>query len=282
MVFNSLVFFFFLACTLAVYTAMRTRRARVGFLLVASYGFYAYADWRFAGLLATSTLVDFAVGKKLACSPESRTRRRWLFLSLGVNLAILAYFKYVNFFADTANALASVVGIRMDPVHLNVLLPLGISFYTFRTLSYTIDIYRKQLTPTYSLLDYALVVSFFPTIVAGPIERASSMLPQLACLRPASRQQVGEGLALIVMGLFRKVLIGDAAGRIVDNLFGQPDLYRSPELLAGLFLFAIQIYADFSGYSHIARGVAKLFGIELMKNFEQPYFARSFSEFWRR
>ena len=173
-------------------------------------------------------------------------------------------------------------GSTSTSLHLNLLLPIGISFYTFKTLSYTIDVYRRRLAPTSSLLDYALFVSFFPNIVAGPIDRASSMLPQIANLKRATREQVKEGLALIVLGLLRKVLIGDAAGRFVDNLFGQPELYRSPELLAGLFLFSIQVYADFSGYSHIARGVAKLFGVDLMKNFEQPYFARSFSEFWRR
>ena len=282
MFFNSFVFFLFLAVVLAGYRALPTRRSRAVFLLAASYFFYGYWDWRFTGLLAISTLVDFAVGHALGRTEDTGARRRWLGVSLAVNLGILGFFKYFNFFADGVRASAEAMGFHPDFLHLHVLLPVGISFYTFKTLSYTIDVYRRRLTPTRSLLDYALFVAFFPNLVAGPIDRASSVLPQIAALKPASRTQVKEGLVLIVLGLLRKVLIGDAAGRFVDNLFGQPDLYRSPELLAGVFLFSIQIYADFSGYSHIARGVAKFFGVELMKNFEQPYFARSFSEFWRR
>lgn len=282
MLFNSLDFLYFFVVVLAGYRALPTRRARAGFLLAASYVFYGYWDWRFTPLLATSTLVDFVVGSRLHRTEDPRARRHWLAVSLGVNLGILALFKYFNFFADGVQATAHVLGFDLDFVHLRLLLPIGISFYTFRTLSYTIDVYRRRLAPTKSLLDYALFVAFFPNLVAGPIDRASSMLPQIAALKRASWEQVREGLVLIVLGLLRKVLIGDAAGRIVDNLFGQPQLYRSPELLAGLFLFSVQIYADFSGYTHLARGVAKLMGVELMKNFEQPYFARSFSEFWRR
>ena len=282
MYFNSFVFFFFLAVVLAGYHAMPTRRSRVGLLLGASYFFYGYWDWRFTALLATSTLVDFTVGHELGRTEDPGVRRRWLGVSLAVNLGILGFLKYFNFLADGVRTSAGALGLNVDFLYLHLLLPVGISFYTFKTLSYTIDVYRRRLTPTTSLLDYALFVAFFPNLVAGPIDRASSMLPQIAALQSASREQVREGLVLIVLGLLRKVLIGDAAGRFVDNLFGQPELYRSPELLAGLFLFSIQVYADFSGYSNIARGVAKLFGVELMKNFEQPYFARSFSEFWRR
>ena len=282
MFFNSFVFFLFLALVLGIYFALPARRSRVAFLLVASYCFYAYWDWRFTALLAALTLVDFAVGNRLGRTEDSAARRRWLYLSLAVNLGILGCFKYFNFFAAGVRATAGALGFSADFLHLNLLLPIGVSFYTFKTLSYTIDVYRRRLEPTKSLLDYALFVSFFPNLVAGPIDRASSILPQIAALKPATGDQVKEGLVLIVLGLLRKVLIGDAAGRFVDNLFGQPELYKSPELLAGLLLFSIQVYADFSGYSHIARGVAKLFGVELMKNFEQPYFARSFSEFWRR
>ncbi len=282
MFFNSFAFFCFLVLILAGYQALPTRRSRVVVLLAASYVFYGYWDWRFTPLLAISTLTDFVVGSRLGRTEDPRARWRWLAVSLTLNLSMLAFFKYFNFFADGVRATAGMLGLDLDFLHLHVLLPIGISFYTFKTLSYTIDVYRRRMAPTGSLLDYALYVSFFPNIVAGPIDRASSILPQIASLKRATREQVKQGVALIVMGLFRKVLIGDAAGRFVDNLFGQPDLYRSPELLAGLLLYSIQVYADFSGYSHIARGVAKLFGVELMKNFEQPYFACSFSEFWRR
>lgn len=282
MSFNSFIFFIVVAFVWAGYRRLGTRRTRAAFLLAASYLFYAYWDWRFTGLLAASTLVDFSVGRRLGRTDDLRIRKAWVSVSLAVNLGILGFFKYFGFFAEGLVALARTIGLNVDAPHYRVLLPLGISFYTFRTLSYTIDVYRRRLTPTDSLLDYALFVSFFPSLVAGPIDRAGSILPQIASLKPATIAQVKEGLALIVIGLVRKVLIGDAAGRFVDNLFGQPGLYRSPELLAGLLLYSIQVYADFSGYSYIARGVAKLFGVELMKNFEQPYFARSFSEFWRR
>jgi alginate O-acetyltransferase complex protein AlgI len=228
------------------------------------------------------TLTDFVVSLRLEKTDEKRARKRLLWTSCLINLGILGFFKYFNFFLDSAQALVSALGFHPASLHLNVVLPIGISFYTFKTLSYTIDVYRGKLKPAHSLPDYALFVAFFPNLVAGPIERAGRLLPQIADLKVPSRRHVHEGLVLITLGLFKKVLIGDAAARIVNNIFGQPDLYRSPELLAALILFSIQVYADFAGYSNIASGVARLFGIELMKNFEQPYLSRSFSEFWRR
>ncbi|HOX26101.1 MAG TPA: MBOAT family O-acyltransferase [Candidatus Krumholzibacteria bacterium] len=282
MLFNSFVFFAFLAIVLAGYAAMRGPRLRAAWLLAASYAFYAYWDWRFCFLLAALTLVDFSVGRALAVAASPQRRRLLLGVSLVANLGALAFFKYFNFFLDGAQAVAAAAGVRLDVAHLSVILPLGISFVTFRDLTYTVDVYRRRLEPTRSLLDYALFVSFFPTLVAGPIERAGRLLPQLAALRSPTRGEIGEGLVLISLGYFKKVLIGDAAGRIVDAVFGQPELYRSPELLAAAILFAVQIYADFNGYSDIARGIGKLFGVHLMQNFEQPYLSRSFSEFWRR
>lgn len=282
MLFNSFIFFIFLAVVFGAYLLLPTRRARVIFLLVASYFFYGYWDWRFTFLLAISTMTDFAVGLGLEKSEEKRKRKRLLLISCIVNLGILGFFKYFNFFLDSAQAMAGSLGLNAASMHLNLVLPIGISFYTFKTLSYTIDIYRRKLKPTHSLPNYALFVAFFPNLVAGPIERARNLLPQIADLKKPTRKHLNEGIVLIALGLFKKVLIGDAAGRIVNNIFGQPELYRSPELLAGLLLFSIQVYADFAGYSNIASGVARLFGIELMKNFEQPYLSRSFSEFWRR
>lgn len=282
MLFNSFIFFIFTAAVLAVLLLLRGRRARVGLLLAASYFFYGYWDWRFTSLLAAVTAVDFTVGLRLGRTGDPRARKRLLLTSCVVNLGILAVFKYFNFFAASAVAVAGAFGLRLDLVHLNLLLPMGVSFYTFRSLSYTIDVYRRKLEPTRSLPDYALFVAFFPNLVAGPIERAGNLLPQIAGLKGPTRRQAREGLVLVSLGLFKKVLIGDAAGRMVDSIFGQPELYRSPELLAAMILFTIQIYADFAGYSNIARGVGKLFGLELMRNFEQPYLSRSFSEFWRR
>jgi len=282
MLFNSFIFFIFLAVVFGAYLLLPSRRARVIFLLVASYFFYGYWDWRFTSLLAISTITDFAVGLGMEKSEEKRKRKRLLLISCIVNLGILGFFKYFNFFLDSAQAMAGSLGLNAVSLHLNLVLPIGISFYTFKTLSYTIDVYRRKLKPTHSLLDYALFVAFFPNLVAGPIEKARNLLPHIADLKKPIRKHLNEGFVLISLGLFKKVLIGDAAGRIVNNIFGQPELYRSPELLAGLLLFSIQVYADFAGYSNIASGVARLFGIELMKNFEQPYLSRSFSEFWRR
>lgn len=282
MLFNSFVFFMFLAIVFGAYLLARGARPKAVLLLVASYAFYGYWDWRFTALLAISTLTDFAVGRGLEGTDDRRKRRRLLLVSCLVNLGILGVFKYFNFFMDSARGLIGGLGLDPAALHLRIMLPVGISFYTFKTLSYTIDVYRRKLKPTSSLVDYALFVAFFPNLVAGPIERAGRLLPQLAALKNPTRQHVREGLVLITQGLFKKVLIGDAAARIVNNIFGQPELYRSPELLAALILFSIQIYADFAGYSNIASGVARLFGVDLMRNFEQPYLSRSFSEFWRR
>jgi alginate O-acetyltransferase complex protein AlgI len=282
MLFNSFIFFIFLTFVIGIYLLLPTHRSRTLFLLVASYAFYSYWDWRFTFLLVISTITDFAVGRGLGRIEDKNKRRGLLLLSCLINLGILGFFKYFNFFLDTAQALAGSLGLNTANLHLNIVLPVGISFYTFKTLSYTIDVYRRKLEPTRALADYALFVAFFPNLVAGPIERAGKLLPQIASLKAPTRTQVREGLVLISLGLFKKVLIGDAAGRIVNNIFGQPELYRSPELLAGLLLFSIQVYSDFAGYSNIASGVARLFGVELTKNFEQPYLSRSFSEFWRR
>jgi len=282
MFFNSFVFLLFLALVLPVYYLLPRQRGRAVWLLVASYVFYGYWDWRFCSLLLLSTVVDFMVGRAMNTADDPRRRKLLLLVSCAVNLGILGFFKYAGFFVDSIQTTAASLGLTVDFLHLNIILPVGISFYTFQTMSYTIDIYRRRLEPTDSLVDFALFVSFFPQLVAGPIERARNLLPQIAVLRRPGRQQISEGLALLTVGYFKKVLIGDSAGRIVDNIFGQPDLYRSPELLAGLVLFSIQIYADFSGYSNIARGLAKLLGLELMKNFEQPYLAANITEFWRR
>lgn len=281
MLFNSFIFLIFLAIILPIYYTI-PRRWRSVHLLVVSYIFYGYWDWRFCSLLALSTIVDFFIGLKLYNAKSLRTKKVLLWASLGVNLGILGFFKYFNFFVDSFESMVTGFGGNLDYLHLNIILPVGISFYTFQTMSYTIDIYRNNLKPTKSLLDFAVFVAFFPQLVAGPIERATHLLPQITRLKSPDRTQIKEGVALIVLGLFKKVMIGDASGRLVDRIFGHIEQFSSVELLVALVLFSVQIYADFSGYSNIARGLGKLLGIELMRNFEQPYLSANITEFWRR
>ena len=252
------------------------------FLLLASYVFYGYWDWRFCALLILSTIIDFYIGLKIHNARTAQLSKRYFLVSLITNLGILGVFKYFNFFIESFQTLSEKLGWQLDMLHLNVILPVGISFYTFQTLSYSIDVYRKKLKPAENIIDFALFVSIFPQLVAGPIERASDLLPQLTVKLKPSIEQIKQGVVLIVMGLFRKVIIGDSAGRYVDNIFSNMAHYSSYELIFGLIMFSIQIYADFSGYSHIARGTAKMLGVELMKNFEQPYLSQNITEFWRR
>ncbi len=282
MLFNSFIFMFFLAVLLPSYYLLKTRRSRNILLLVASYVFYGYWDWRFCSLLLISSIVDFIVGRSIYKTSDKTRRKLLLVVSLTANLGILGFFKYFNFFIDSFESMIGIFGDHLDLLHINLILPVGISFYTFQTLSYTIDIYRGRITPTDNFLNFALFVSFFPQLVAGPIERAANLLPQISTVSKTTREQFLDGSILIVYGLFKKVMIGDAAGRYVDHIFAHMDLYSSWEVVFALFMFSIQIYADFSGYSHIARGTAKLFGFEIMKNFEQPYLSTNITEFWRR
>ncbi len=282
MLFNSFIFFLFLGVVLPIFFSLRTKTQKNTFLVLASYFFYGYWDWRFCGLLMISTLTDYVIGQAIHNSNRERVRKMYLVVSLLVNLGILGFFKYFNFFAESFQHAFRMFGAELDYLHLHIILPVGISFYTFQTLSYSIDIYRRKIAPTRNLIDFALFVSFFPQLVAGPIERAANLLPQLSRRLHPSREQTQKGVVLIVSGLFRKVMIGDAAGKYVDHIFGNVHLYRSDELIFALVLFSVQIYADFSGYSHMARGVAKLLGVEIIKNFEQPYLSANITEFWRR
>lgn len=282
MLFNSFIFFIFLGVILPIFYLLPNKKSKNIFLLISSYFFYGYWDWRFCSLLIISTIIDFFIGQILYKTVDEKKRKLLVTISLISNLGILGFFKYFNFFVDSFQSISENIGWNVDYLHLNILLPVGISFYTFQTLSYTIDIYRNKLKPTYNFIDFALFVSFFPQLVAGPIERAKSLLPQLSKKLKPSRIQIEQGIVLIITGLFRKVMIGDTAGRFVDHIFGNLELYKSIEIIGALVLFSIQIYADFSGYSRIARGTAKLLGVELMKNFEQPYLSRNITEFWRR
>ncbi len=282
MLFNSLVFFAFLIVVCAVYFALGTRKAQNRFLLVASYVFYGWWDWRFLGLIALSTVVDYAVGQAMKASNDDRKRLRLVRTSVGVNLGILAVFKYFGFFAESTIAALNSLGLEADPVTVHIVLPVGISFYTFQTLSYSIDVYRRKLKPCDDFLDFALFVSFFPQLVAGPIERASALLPQIAKRRQVNWGQIDAGLHLILWGLAKKVVIADNAAIRSDRIFNDMTAYTGGDLVVGALAFTIQIYCDFSGYSDIARGVAKILGFDLMVNFKVPYFARNPSDFWQR
>ena len=282
MLFNSTIFLLFLAIVVPLFLVL-PQRARTIFLLAASYFFYGYWDWRFLSLLFASTVLDFFVARALPGTTDPHRRKLLLSLSLVGNLGMLGFFKYFNFFVGSFESMALSFGMPpLDFLHLHVILPVGISFYTFQTLSYTIDVYRGRMRPTSSFSSFALYVTFFPQLVAGPIERATHLLPQIEALRRPTRNDFREGLALMGVGMFKKVLLGDTCGRIVDRIFANPTYYTSSELLAALFLFSIQIYADFSGYSSIARGTARFFGVDLMENFNQPYLSASITEFWRR
>ena len=281
MLFNSLEFILFFVVVFSFYWVL-PHRAQNRWLLIASYCFYGAWDWRFLGLIVLSTLVDYFVGLWLSQSEEPRRRRQLVTLSVSVNLGVLGFFKYAGFFADSFSQLLSTVGIAVRPFTLEVILPVGISFYTFQTLSYTIDIYRHRMEPTRGFLDFALFVSFFPQLVAGPIERASRLLPQIVIPRRFDLEGLRAGSWLVLWGLFKKVVIGDNVAAMANAVYAPGASPEAWEVLFGTYAFAVQIYCDFSGYSDIARGVGRMLGFDLMLNFRLPYLARNPSDFWRR
>ena len=284
MLFNSFTFAIFLCVVFAAFWSIpqRLRRTRNMLLLVASYVFYGWWDWRFLALIFVSSLVDFFVGLRLAQTERQAGRRLLLSLSLAVNLGMLAAFKYFNFFAASLAAVFSALGMRAGWTDLNIILPVGISFYTFQTLSYTIDIYRRQLEPTRDVVAFFAFVSFFPQLVAGPIERASHLLPQFLSPRAFHDTRARDGLRMMLWGLFKKTVVADNLAPIVDVIFANTADQSAATLWVGIFYFSMQIYCDFSGYSDIAIGTARLFGFDLSRNFATPYFARDVGEFWRR
>lgn len=282
MTFNSLQYAAFLPLVVLVYWRLG-RSAQNGLLLVASYLFYGLYDWRFLGLLMISTATDYTVGRVLEVT-EDEVRRRVAFVtSLVINLGILGVFKYYDFFVTRGITYLGRLGIHASPPLLHVLLPVGISFYTFHGMSYSFDVYRRHIRPTRNLLAFAVFVAFFPQLVAGPIGRAHLQLPQFERdrIRPKG-PEVAEGLFLILMGLFKKVFIADALAPFVTSAFASPRSSGSATLVLGAYAFALEIYGDFAGYSDIARGSARLLGIDLPVNFDQPYLSRSVTEFWRR
>jgi D-alanyl-lipoteichoic acid acyltransferase DltB (MBOAT superfamily) len=249
---------------------------------VASYIFYGWWDWRFLSLILFSSLVDYFVGIALLKKKNSFTRKLLLSVSIIINIGFLGFFKYFNFFIDSFVDLFSLFGLHINERTLNIILPVGISFYTFQTLSYSIDCYRKKLEPTKDFVAFFTYVSFFPQLVAGPIERATNLLPQFFKPRIFNYAFAMSGVRLILWGFFKKLVIADNCALVVDQIFADYETLSSFSLLLGTVLFAFQIYGDFSGYSDIAVGVARLFGIHLMRNFALPYFSRDIAEFWRR
>ena len=283
MLFNSSTFLGFFAVVYALYLLLRRRTgAQNALLLVASYVFYGAWDWRFLGLIWLSTAIDFAVGLQLADSRDETRRRRWLTLSVLANLGALGCCKYLGFFADGLSDLVGLFGVTLSPITFDLILPVGISFYTFQSLSYSVDVYRRRIDACTNPLDFALFVAFFPQLVAGPIERASRLLAQIQRPRRVSADAVNTALFLLSWGFFKKMVVADNAGRLADHIFGNHAAYDSLDLTIGLLAFTVQIYGDFSGYSDIARGFARLLGFDLMVNFRLPWFARTPSEFWRR
>jgi len=251
-------------------------------LLLASYFFYGCWDWRFVALLLFSTLLDYYTGIRIGSTENENKRKTWLWISVGINVGLLGVFKYYDFFALSLADLMATMGWKVDAVTLQLILPVGISFYTFHGLSYVLDIYHRRITADRNLVDYALFVSYFPLLVAGPIERATHLLPQLKKARIFNPTQAVEGLRIFMWGLVKKVLIADNCAIIADAIYADPSQWSAPMLWLGVAMFTIQVYGDFSGYSDMAQGVSRIFGIELIRNFNYPYFATSIAEYWRR
>jgi len=281
MLFNSISFLLFLPLVLLGANGLPARW-RNGFLLVASYVFYGAWDWRFLLLLIATTGIDYVAAQQIAASTSGARRRRFLLLSIGSNLVVLGFFKYYDFFVRSGAELLGMLGLPASPWTLSVILPVGISFYTFQSMAYVIDVYRGELPAVRDFRNYALAVAYFPQLVAGPISRMGQLLPQLQKRSRPTAERVQIGLGLMVIGFAKKVLIADLLAPEVDRIFTHPGEMTSGLLLKGAYCFAIQIYGDFSGYSDIARGVSELLGVRLMKNFEQPYLSQSITEFWRR
>ncbi len=296
MIFTEFRFFLFFAVIFALYWALQSNHWRKVWILACSYLFYGAWDWRFLSLIVASTLVDYLVGLKLgvsvgespSASPASESaaaswgRRQWLMLSLGVNLGTLAFFKYANFFADSAVGFFGWLGLPVNSVTLSIVLPVGISFYTFQTLSYSIDVYKGNLQPQKSLLDFATFVTFFPQLVAGPIVRASDFLPQLETSRRFKQVNMRACLVLFMVGFFKKACVSDNLAPIVDQYFTAPETYTVLSSWIGVLSYTTQIYCDFSGYTDMAIACAGFLGYELCVNFNFPYFSTSITDFWRR
>jgi alginate O-acetyltransferase complex protein AlgI len=284
LLFNSVAFLLFLPAVFVLYWSTNRLTLKVQNLLLwaAGYVFYGWWDWRFLILLAASTLIDYVVAQQIDKHDAPGPRKRWLLVSLVAQLGMLGVFKYYNFFVSPWVEAWSGLGVPMHAPTWEIVLPVGISFYTFQTMSYVLDVYRGKIAPSKDLISFGAFISFFPQLMAGPIERASNILPQFTQKRTFSYDQAIQGVRLIIWGFFKKVAIGDGCGMYVDKIFEAPDSFTSISLISAAVAFSFQIYGDFSGYSDVAIGTAKLFGFELMSNFRVPYFSRTISEFWKR
>mgnify|MGYP002820252697 FL=1 len=284
MFFNSLDFAIFLPIVFIVYWFITNRNLKLqNFIIVlASYVFYGWWDWRFLSLIIFSTIIDYSIGIRLSKEEKQLKRKILLWTSIGVNLGFLGFFKYYNFFLENFISAFSFFGMEINANSLNIILPVGISFYTFQTLSYTIDVYKKKLEPTKDIIAFSAFVSFFPQLVAGPIERASHLLPQFLKNRKFDYKQASSGIKLIVWGFFKKVVIADNAAQLVNEIFKNYPNESYLSLIVGAILFAFQIYCDFSGYSDVAIGLGRILGFDLTYNFKFPYFSSNIREFWNR
>jgi D-alanyl-lipoteichoic acid acyltransferase DltB (MBOAT superfamily) len=282
MLFDSPVYFAFLLVVVPIYWALR-HKGQNQLMLVASYIFYGWWDYRFLGLIVLSTIVDFFCALAVESSSDRNRRKLLLAFSVTLNIAFLGYFKYYNFFADSLNTLLLSVGVEVSPTVLNVVLPPGISFYTFQAVAYMVDVYFRRLSATRSFVDYACFIALFPHLIAGPIQRPGHLLPQVTTPRSLNTSAFFDGVMLILIGLFRKVVVADTCAVVANAAFdGRLGPASLPLLLVAMYAFAWQIYGDFSGYSDIARGSAQLLGFHFMVNFKQPYLAESLQDFWRR
>ena len=284
MLFNSIAFLIFLPIIFILYWCVFNKNYKFQnmLLLAASFYFYGCWDWRFLFLLVFSILLDYFSGIQIENSKTKKQATFWLVLSIGINLGFLGFFKYYNFFIENFAELLKTFGFGVNMWMLKVILPVGISFYTFHGLSYVIDVYKKRIPAERNYVDYAVFVSYFPLLVAGPIERATHLLPQIQRKRSFDYERAKDGMAQILWGFFKKMVIADNCAPIVNEIFTNYHTESASNLVLGAVLFAFQIYGDFSGYSDIALGTSRLFGIELLKNFSYPYFSRDIAEFWRR
>ena len=281
MVFNSVAFLVFIGCFFPIYFLLKGN-ARLLFTLIASYVFYGWWDYRFLILIALSTCIDFYLSVLINNQEDPKRRKAVLAMSIFVNLAFLGFFKYFNFFIDSANDLLGLTGYGSGLTPMHIILPVGISFYTFQSMSYTIDVYRRAIRPEPSLLKFATFIGFFPQLVAGPIVRAVDFLPQLQKDHKFNWSNFQVGLAQVLVGFGKKIVIADSLAPFVDGVFAFPGSYTSLVLIIGVVFYSFQIYCDFSGYSDIAIGIARMLGFTFPMNFNLPYFSRSFSEFWER
>jgi len=284
MYFNSLDFAIFLPIVFILYWFVTNKNLKLqnALLVVASYVFYGWWDWRFLSLIVFSSLVDYTIGLQLIKTAQPSKRKLLLWSSILVNLGFLGFFKYYNFFIDSFVDAFSFFGSSIQPNTLDIILPVGISFYTFQTLSYTIDVYKRKLEPTQDIVSFLAFVSFFPQLVAGPIERATNLLPQFYKKRQFHYSQAVDGCRQILWGFFKKVVIADNCAEYANQIFNNSSEHTGSTLLIGALFFTFQIYGDFSGYSDIAIGTSRLFGFNLKQNFAFPYFSRDIAEFWRR